>query len=178
MIQIRRIGAIVAIALALSPVAGAPTFSQEGRPDPRRRIESDDQRREDEGRRDERFRNAAEEAGRWSDIAKRGDSEFHDLDALSKRVDAERNGADADARRKTEATLKRIENGEVDPHRNDGAIFKNREGLLPKRDEGYYKEYVYREPGSASPGEERVIVGRDGDVYFTRDHYDSFEKIK
>jgi guanyl-specific ribonuclease Sa len=147
MIRIRRIGAIVTIALALWSFAGAPTFSQEGRPDPRRRIESDE-------------------------------SEFHDRDALSKRVDAERHRADTDAQRKTEATLKRIENGEIDPHRNDGAIFKNREGLLPKRDEGYYKEYVYRESGSISPGEKRVIVGRDGDVYFTRDHYDSFERIK
>jgi hypothetical protein len=44
-------------------------------------------------------------------------------------------------------TLARIARGESFPHRNDGAVFQNREGLLPRQAPGYYREYVVQRRG-------------------------------
>lgn len=59
----------------------------------------------------------------------------------------------------------------------DGATFGNRERLLPSRPQGYYREYTVDKPGSADRGPWRIIAGRDGDLYWTSDHYDSFQQI-
>jgi ribonuclease T1 len=32
-------------------------------------------------------------------------------------------------------------------------------------------------PGSPDRGERRLIVGRDGDIYYTSDHYESFRQV-
>ena len=45
-------------------------------------------------------------------------------------------------------TLDRISRGERFPHRNDGSIFRNREGRLPSKPDGYYREYVHPTPGT------------------------------
>ena len=74
--------------------------------------------------------------------------------------------------------LDRIASGKKFPHRNDGAIFKNREGLLPQRPEGYYKEYVVETPGLRGAGPQRVVTGNDGEVFYTPDHYNTFIPIK
>lgn len=84
----------------------------------------------------------------------------------------------AAVQRRVEATLDRIARGESDPHRNDGTTFLNRERRLPAHSENYYKEYVYREPGARSPGPERVITGRSGEVYYTPDHYETFQRYR
>jgi YD repeat-containing protein len=44
-------------------------------------------------------------------------------------------------------TLDRIDRGEGFPHRNDGSIFRNREGNLPSQPPGYYHEYVHPTSG-------------------------------
>lgn len=75
-------------------------------------------------------------------------------------------------------TLERIERGESLPHRNDGTFFRNREGLLPSKPDNYYKEYVHPYEGQRFPGPHRVIVGSDGEIYYTPDHYQTFIKIK
>lgn len=59
----------------------------------------------------------------------------------------------------------------------DGAVFSNRERLLPQRPRGYYHEYTVDKPGSADRGPWRIIAGDDGDLYWTQDHYDSFAQI-
>lgn len=59
----------------------------------------------------------------------------------------------------------------------DGATFGNRERLLPSRPQGYYREYTVDKPGSADRGPWRIIAGQDGDLYWTSDHYDSFQQI-
>ncbi|WP_175517936.1 polymorphic toxin-type HINT domain-containing protein [Thiothrix caldifontis] len=74
-------------------------------------------------------------------------------------------------------TLDRIKSGEKFPHRNDGSIFKNKEGLLPKKPEGYYTEYVHPTPNVNGPGPQRIITGAGGDAYYTADHYGTFIPI-
>ncbi len=71
-------------------------------------------------------------------------------------------------------TLDRIARGERFPHRNDGTIFKNREGHLPAKPEGYYREYVYSTPNVPGPGPQRIIIGNGGEMFFTPDHYRTF----
>ncbi len=75
-------------------------------------------------------------------------------------------------------TLDRIARGESDPHANDGAVFQNREGLLPKHANGYYHEYVVRTPGLDAVGPQRLILGDGGEVYYTPDHYATFTRIR
>jgi ribonuclease T1 len=72
----------------------------------------------------------------------------------------------------------RIERGESDPHDNDGSVFSNREGSLPKQSKGYYHEYVVRTPGMKSVGPQRLILGGNGEAYYTPDHYDTFTQVR
>jgi ribonuclease T1 len=74
-------------------------------------------------------------------------------------------------------TLALIERGGPFPHRQDGETFQNREGLLPSRRAGYYKEYTVDTPGSADRGARRIVAGAGGERYWTDDHYDSFAWI-
>lgn len=75
-------------------------------------------------------------------------------------------------------TLDRIKSGGSFPHRNDGSIFGNREGLLPAKPQGYYREFVHPTPGVNGPGPQRVITGQGGEMYYTPDHYQTFIPIK
>ncbi len=76
-------------------------------------------------------------------------------------------------------TLARIQSGQRDQHRTDGAIHRNREGRLPRRpDPEYYREYVVRTPGLGSVGPQRLIVGKGGEAYYTPDHYATFLRVK
>ena len=74
--------------------------------------------------------------------------------------------------------LARIEAGERDPHRTDGGVFGNREGLLPARPAAYYREYVVRTPGITHAGPQRLVIGKDGEVFYTYDHYRTFQRIR
>ena len=62
-------------------------------------------------------------------------------------------------------------------YQRDGTVFGNREGLLPKRDRGYYREYTVRTPGAHDRGARRIVAGRAGEYYYTDDHYRSFRRI-
>lgn len=74
-------------------------------------------------------------------------------------------------------TLALIRKGGPFPHQKDGAVFGNREGLLPRRDRGYYREYTVRTPGARDRGGRRIVAGRDGDFYCSDDHYRTFHRI-
>ena len=63
------------------------------------------------------------------------------------------------------------------PYQRDGAVFGNREGLLPKRERGYYREYTVKTPGARDRGARRIVAGRAGERYYTDDHYRSFRRI-
>jgi RHS repeat-associated protein len=71
-------------------------------------------------------------------------------------------------------TLSRINSGVRFPHRNDGSVFQNREGLLPTKPSGYYTEYVLPTSGVTGPGGQRVVVGNGGEIYYTPNHYRTF----
>jgi len=75
-------------------------------------------------------------------------------------------------------TLNRIASGGKFPHRNDGSIFKNVEGLLPKQNAGYYKEFVHPTPRVNGPGAMRIVTGQGGQMWFTPDHYKTFIPIR
>ena len=74
-------------------------------------------------------------------------------------------------------TVQLIEQGGPFPYRQDGATFQNREGHLPKRPAGYYKEYTVITPGSPDRGARRIIAGQGGELYYTDDHYDTFKRV-
>ena len=59
----------------------------------------------------------------------------------------------------------------------DGAVFGNREGQLPRRERGYYREYTVKTPGARDRGARRIVAGRAGEFYYTDDHYRTFRRI-
>lgn len=77
-------------------------------------------------------------------------------------------------------TLALIERGGPFPHRQDGITFQNREGRLPARPRGYYREYTVPTPGSRDRGARRIVTGGHPprEFYYTADHYRSFRSIK
>jgi ribonuclease T1 len=74
-------------------------------------------------------------------------------------------------------TLALIKAGGPFPYQRDGSVFSNREGLLPKRERGYYREYTVKTPGAKDRGARRIVAGRGGEYYYTDDHYRSFRRI-
>jgi filamentous hemagglutinin len=74
-------------------------------------------------------------------------------------------------------TIDRIQTGGKFPHRNDGSVFQNREGLLPKQPQGCYREYVHPTPGVNGPGAQRIIQGQNGELYYSPDHYRTFVRL-
>lgn len=75
------------------------------------------------------------------------------------------------------ATLKLIDGGGPFPYRKDGSTFANREVQLPAQPRGYYREYTVRTPGANDRGARRVVQGREGDTWYTSDHYKTFVRI-
>lgn len=75
------------------------------------------------------------------------------------------------------AMLLLIRAGGPFPYARDGAVFGNREGQLPGRARGYYREYTVRTPGARDRGARRIVAGRNGELYYTDDHYRSFRRI-
>ena len=74
-------------------------------------------------------------------------------------------------------TLALIKAGGPFPYSKDGTVFSNREGLLPKRNRGYYKEYTVKTPGARDRGARRIVAGMPGEYYYTDDHYKTFKRI-
>jgi ribonuclease T1 len=79
--------------------------------------------------------------------------------------------------REARETLALIKSGGPFPYAKDGSVFSNREGLLPKRNRGYYREYTVKTPGSRDRGARRIVAGVTGEYYYTSDHYRSFKRI-
>jgi guanyl-specific ribonuclease Sa len=78
------------------------------------------------------------------------------------------------------ATLQAIAQGGPFAYERDGSVFQNREGLLPQRPRGYYREYTVETPGSRDRGARRIVTGGDPPevYYYTEDHYRSFRRIE
>jgi ribonuclease T1 len=58
-----------------------------------------------------------------------------------------------------------------------GAYFANAETRLPDQPPGYYREYLVESPGSPNSGMQRIVLGANGEVYFTEDCGNSFMEI-
>jgi len=75
------------------------------------------------------------------------------------------------------ATLMLIDAGGPFPYNRDGVVFGNYEKRLPLKKRGYYHEYTVPTPGIKTRGARRIIAGREGERYYTADHYNSFRRI-
>ncbi|MFC4498005.1 MULTISPECIES: ribonuclease domain-containing protein [Streptomyces] len=75
-------------------------------------------------------------------------------------------------------TLELIDQGGPFPYSQDGAVFQNREGVLPSQTSGYYHEYTVKTPGSSTRGARRIVTGKKTDEdYYTADHYVTFNLV-
>jgi ribonuclease T1 len=61
--------------------------------------------------------------------------------------------------------------------RNDGAVFDNREKLLPAKESGYYHEFTVPTPNSTDRGARRLVTGAAKELYYTGDHYRTFVRV-
>jgi ribonuclease T1 len=74
-------------------------------------------------------------------------------------------------------TLERIRRGERLPFSHDGIVFQNREHRLPQKPPNYYHDFVHPTPKISGPGPQRIIVGGDGEIFYTPDHYRTFQRL-
>lgn len=58
-----------------------------------------------------------------------------------------------------------------------GSRFGNYEGLLPEADGRRWTECDINTLGASSRGAERIVFSNDGLIYYTSDHYESFELL-
>lgn len=58
-----------------------------------------------------------------------------------------------------------------------GDRFGNREGLLPEAEGRVYYECDIDTDGASSRGAKRIVFSNDGLIYYTEDHYESFELL-
>lgn len=115
-------------------------------------------------------------------VSPRRDAPARPQDAPSSRDESAPATRDDDAvpageRVQLEKTLALIERGGPFPYPKDGTVFGNREGLLPPQPRGYYREYTVPTPGAKNRGARRVVRGKKGETWYTRDHYKSFVRI-
>ncbi|MBI3959338.1 MAG: hypothetical protein HY328_11065 [Chloroflexi bacterium] len=82
-----------------------------------------------------------------------------------------------DLPRQAKETIHLIDDGGPFPFRQDDATFQNREGILPPKPRGFYREYTVITPGSPDRGARRIVAGEDGVLYYTDDHYASFREV-
>jgi ribonuclease T1 len=83
----------------------------------------------------------------------------------------------AEERRAIDATLALVRAGGPFPYREDGSEFSNREGRMPQQGPAYYREYTVETAGSPDRGARRIVSGRGGEIYYTRDHYQTFIRL-
>lgn len=76
-------------------------------------------------------------------------------------------------------TLVLIQQGGPYPYSRDGITFENREGRLPQKPRGFYREFTVDTPGLNHRGPRRVVTGGHPPevYYYTEDHYGSFRRI-
>lgn len=82
---------------------------------------------------------------------------------------------------KSEARALGWEGGSLQPYAPDKCIggdrFGNYEGLLPDAPGRTYTECDIATLGKSSRGSKRIVFSNDGLIYYTDDHYDSFELL-
>ena len=87
----------------------------------------------------------------------------------------------AELPRQGRVTYELIRQGGPFPYDKDGAVFGNRERMLPAEKRGFYREYTVTTPGSRDRGARRIVCGGPARTphacFYTADHYASFRKI-
>lgn len=82
---------------------------------------------------------------------------------------------------KKEAEALGWQGGSLEPYAPGKCIggnrFGNYEGLLPKKDGRVYTECDIDTLGAEKRGAKRIVFSNDGLVYYTEDHYESFELL-
>ena len=81
--------------------------------------------------------------------------------------------------REAHRTIALIQRNGPFPHRQDGGVFGNREGHLPRQPRGWYREYTVDTPGLDHRGARRIVTGGTPprEWFYTDDHYDSFRRF-
>ena len=85
--------------------------------------------------------------------------------------------------KEAQSTLKLIEGGKAESLKTlNSHVFENRpvggKSLLPKHsDSKYYMAYDINVPGTTNRGTQRFVIGKNGERYYTKDHYKSFNKV-
>ncbi len=76
-------------------------------------------------------------------------------------------------------TIALVQRGGPFAHRQDGGVFGNREGRLPRQPRGWYREYTVDTPGLQHRGARRIVTGGapPSEWFYTDDHYDSFRRF-
>ncbi|MFJ9841314.1 ribonuclease domain-containing protein [Kitasatospora sp. NPDC101155] len=75
-------------------------------------------------------------------------------------------------------TLNLIASNGPFPYRQDGIVFQNNGGVLPRQSYGYYHEYTVVTPGAPTRGARRIVTGKQyHEDYYTSDHYATFRLI-
>jgi len=80
--------------------------------------------------------------------------------------------------REARDTIALIRQGGPYPYAKDGAVFGNRERVLPSAKRGYYREYTVKTPGVRTRGARRIVAGSGGELYYSDDHYSHFRRIR
>ncbi|WP_259304814.1 ribonuclease domain-containing protein [Thermomonas sp. S9] len=77
------------------------------------------------------------------------------------------------------ATVALIQRGGPFPHPQDGSVFGNYEGHLPRQPRGWYHEYTVPTPGARNRGMRRIVTGGTPprEWYYSDDHYASFRRF-
>jgi guanyl-specific ribonuclease Sa len=57
-------------------------------------------------------------------------------------------------------------------------VFANAQGRLPARPPGYYRESDVWPRGPGGRGAQRLVFGREAEVYYTADHYATFVRLR
>lgn len=99
---------------------------------------------------------------------------------------APREAALVDLPQEARDTLSLIRRGGPFRYPQDGSVFGNREGRLPAKERGHYREYTVPTPGAKDRGARRIVTGpgaggearTSGEVYYSDDHYNSFRRIR
>lgn len=79
-------------------------------------------------------------------------------------------------------TVRAIREGGPFARRKDGVTFQNREGRLPRRASGFYREYTVPTPGTDRAGARRIVTGGNPRtnppwMFYSSDHYETFCEI-
>ena len=99
--------------------------------------------------------------------------------AIRKRVLFGRSNPFSDPRlSELQSLIASIRQGIIPRNVRGGRIYKNTNGALPPRDNGYYKEYdVEPTTPGVNRGSLRIVLGAGGDLYVSGNHYDDFRQV-